>query len=213
MAELFKSIYSIVSGEHLEKTGIRDITFQTAWWNWTNKWACIDSFDPLPTPTAVLTANGAYSITNHAIIINTTYASPNSLHFPIGAIPKQIYLACPIQGTRITSVGVSDGTIDNWYRLTLNPGATAADFSLQKKVAGTTTDLATEAVDIDQNAIVFVEMFFLQEYGRILVWRDGSIKFQVTDTELKTLDHLMLHQYGLATHSMFYSPFIFAWEV
>ncbi len=72
------------------------------------------------------------------------------------------------------------------YRIFLAIGNAAADFRTSKVVAGTSTILTTESVDLNYNTYYLVETLFVGDgagNNRIKVWRDGILKFDFTDTE------------------------------
>lgn len=75
----------------------------------------------------------------------------------------------------------------NIYQLYIKPPSTTADFRLIKNVGGTALILAIEAVDLDANTYYDVELFVDVATGNIKAYRDGVLKFNITDTSITTI--------------------------
>ena len=87
----------------------------------------------------------------------------------------------------------------NYYQLYVNPPSTTADFQLLKNVEGTYSQLAKEAVDLDANTYYDVELFVDVANGNIKAYRDGVLKFDITDTSITTIKSARIRVYDSST--------------
>jgi len=60
--------------------------------------------------------------------------------------------------------------------------------------------LASEGVDLASGVFYEIEMLYNKGDGSMLVWRDGVLKFAVTDTAVTTMDSLLFNHYGAGTY-------------
>jgi len=95
-----------------------------------------------------------------------------------------------------------DTATGDYYAVELKPPNSAADFKLFKVVAGSRTDLATESVDIGDNADAGeIEILIDYENDFLMVLRDGVVKFAVNDSAIGRCDRIEIAAYWTASGS------------
>ncbi|MEM2534072.1 MAG: hypothetical protein QXK12_08640 [Candidatus Nezhaarchaeales archaeon] len=94
------------------------------------------------------------------------------------------YFGSPASVMLYVNTSTPSALADNYYRLYLHTPNATKDFVLEKKVAGTTTELGYEAVDLTEPGPHTIFLYYNKSTGEIRAYRDGRLKISVTDTSL-----------------------------
>jgi len=73
----------------------------------------------------------------------------------------------------------------DFYGIYLTIGQSAGDLRFLKNISGSATQIAAESVDLSYNTYYLIEFYW--EYGVQKVWRDNSLKFNLTDTDISSI--------------------------
>jgi len=168
----------------------------------------------LPTPTLTLSPTGSF--TRRAVLMRLENAETANAEdwalFPLGVnIANRAYIKALVRANQEVAIGFAADT-DNFYQVAVVLPATAADLVLGKEVAGTYTVLASEAVDLASGTWYELEFYFDLTHNRLTVWRDGILKFDLTDTDLTTLSQFLFKNFGAGTYAELIIPLIVMWE-
>jgi len=173
-------------------------------------------FKALGTPDVEnLSASGQYYISVDELKIWNSESSnaTDSLHFKLPSpITKHVYVKCKMATDYECNIKFTDGTEDNWYRVVIYLPNSSNDFHLQKCVNGSITTLASEGVDLSARTDYLIEFLWDAENGILKVWRDGSLIFNVQDTEFNTFDYINFVYYGAGGYARYRPPIIITWE-
>jgi len=120
---------------------------------------------------------------------NTGYCGSIYVAWNLPTFTELIFIGRPRFGSPASvmlykDTSTSSALADNYYRLYLHTPNTAKDFVLEKKVAGTTTELGYEAVDLTEPGPYTIFLYYNKSTGAIKAYRDGRLKISVTDTSL-----------------------------
>jgi len=175
-----------------------------------------NGFKALGTPTTSLSANGYYKQSVAYMELGNTGTSDedNWIAWQLDPAPaKHIYIKFKVApGAKWCFLGFNDGTLNNSYHVVFDIPASANDFLLQKCVGGSSTTLASEGVDLSSTTYYTIEMLWDIENGRLMVWRDGNLTFNIEDTDLTTLSYVFLRNYSTGSNSKFLLPVVVTWE-
>jgi len=93
----------------------------------------------------------------------------------------------------------------DYYFVRFNLSNSAQDFLCGKYISGTQTQQAIESVDLSANTYYLVEFYW--KYGTYKVWRDNTLKFTISDTDISSILAVRLYVYDISTSQALLSKF------
>jgi len=136
------------------------------------------------------------------------------LHYvtELGAYFKRFYIRAMLRCDKEFGIILRRSDNGNLYLLELDIVASTSDFEMYKRIAGSWTRIANEAIDL--NADEFYELEFLvdTENGKLYGFRDGVLKFVVVDTAIGSFDQVGFRAWRINTYGDIYAPFIIGYE-
>jgi len=136
------------------------------------------------------------------------------LHYvtELGAYFKRIYIRAMVRCDQILGIILRRSDNGNIYLLELYITATTLDFRLFKRIAGSWTVLASEAIDLNADEFYELEFCVDTENGRLYAFRDGVLKFVVSDTAIASIDQVGFRAVGAGSYADIYAPLIIGYE-
>jgi len=103
----------------------------------------------------------------------------------------------------------SGSALGDRYNVYIDVLKAAGDFRLAKVIAGVGTSLAVEGIDLTTGTYYDVEFYYYSDgvTAFIKVWRDGILKFDVTDTDITSLFSVGLRCYDESTAAAWSAKF------
>jgi len=130
----------------------------------------------------------------------------------LGAYFKRFYIRAMLRCDQFMGIILRRSDNGNLYLLEIIITATMSDFRLQKRVAGVWTTIASEAIDLNADEFYELEFCVDTENGRLYAFRDGVLKFVVSDTAIGSFDQVGFRVYYANSYGDVYAPFIIGYE-
>jgi len=130
----------------------------------------------------------------------------------LGAYFKRFYIRAMLRSDNLVGLILRRSDNGNIYLLHLPIINTTKDFEISKRIAGSWTSLAGEAIDLNADEFYEIEFCVDTENGRLYAFRDSMLKLVVSDTAIASFDQVGFRVYYANSYADIYAPFIVGYE-